>query len=547
MRTHTLVARTANAWRAITNPSITTVEYELAQDRAARDPEEHLATKGQYAPSTDATNGLGWRARRSNRRRARASALLQAAKAKADAADKGIVDFASSPVVQEARERAETLREEHPLHEERLSFRGIHLPKWMRIATEAIIIVADWGVWFSLLVTGMGLSFTKMASPTDPTKVYNPEWFIAHPAEWVTAFVVPTFAAMFTLAVGKLAARRWAQHAAQKQHPERADDLATPVPVWERVAWAAALAALGAALWFVAAQAFSAFADELGGLIAAPWAVIPLGVFLVERYGQDPIARVDDLILRSAAGVESEKERLTSALMRAEDEWRATWTTYDDMIRELVDGASDDIRLFEQIMMRADARSGIGMALAPIADGPLPLVTQRVTAPTVATGQPPRPTPVVLEAQRGLRTEIAPWVTKQLELDLQVLTDCRPPIDGEAERTERITKRFEEAYAAAVATRAGTETSGSDPIGDAGTADPATASDPQVDETPAPAEPSAEEPPTASDEPTTEASVTSADELAVAASPSPVPDTAHELTELGDEEWERLAEEVARQ
>ena len=534
MRTHTLVARIANAWRAITNPSVTTMEHELAQDRAARDSEEHLPTKRQYASSTDATNGLGWGARRSDRRRARASAQLQAAKAKADAADKSIVDYASSPVVQEVRERAETLRQEHPLHEERLSFRGIHLPKWMRIATEAIIIVADWGVWFSLLVTGMGLSFTKMASSTDPTKVYNPEWFIAHPAEWVTAFVVPTFAAMFTLAVGKLAARRWAQYAAQKQHPERADDLATPVPVWERWGWMAALVVLGAGLWFIAAQAFSAFADELGGLIATPWAVIPLGVFLVERYGQDPIAKVDDLILRSAADVESQKERLTSALMQAEDEWRATWTTYDDMIRELIDRASDDIRLFEQILMRADARSGAGLALAPIADGPLPLVTQSVTEPTVATGQPPRPTPVVLEAQRGLRTEIAPWVTKQIELDLQVLTDCRPPIDGEAERTERITTRFEEAYAAAVAARAGTEkVADGQPVAEeaehAAPADAQTVTDSPVDETPVPEKPVAEKPVAETPEAT-----------------APVPDTVQGLTELGDEEWERLAEEAAR-
>ena len=149
------------------------------------------------------------------------------------------------------------------------------------------------------------------------------------------------------------------------------------------------------------------------------------------------------------------------------------------------------------------------MALAPIADGPLPLVTQRVTAPTVTTGQPPRPTPVVLEAQRGLRTEIAPWLTKQLELDLQVLTDCRPPIDGEAERTERITKRFEEAYAAAVEARAGTEKVASDTTGDAQAPEPSTDSDASVGET-------------------------------------PTPDTTQELTALGDEEWERVAEEAAR-
>ena len=449
MRTHTLVARITNAWRAIVNPTSTTIEHELSQDRAPFDPDEVNPTKGQIEASRSAAIGLEWRVRKASRRRENMSAQLQAAKAGADAADKALVDLASSPVVAEVRTRAATLRTNHPLREERTSFRAVHLPKWMRVAIECIIIIADWGVWFTLLTIGTGLSFTKMAGPTDPTKIYNPDWFIAHPTEWITAFVVPTFAALFTLAVGKLAARRWAQYAAQSDHSERAGEIGAPISRKERRRWAAALVLLGIGLYLVAAMTFGEFADSLAWLIAAPWAVIPLSVFLVERYGQDPIADVDALILLPAARIEQQKEECTAALMRAEDAWRAVWTKYDGLLREIIDGASGDLNLFEQLMMRAHARTGLGRPLAPIGVGAAPVTGRGIASPAVSAETPSRPTPVVLEAQRGLVTRVAPWITKQIELDLQLLNDCRPPIDSAAERTARITQRFEHAYAAA--------------------------------------------------------------------------------------------------
>lgn len=449
MSTSSFMARAYNAWRAILNPISNLVEHELAQDRAQRDPDERIPTKRQYEMSRYAAVGLENRVRKSSARRAAMSKRLLAAKASADAADKAITDFAQSPAVVEARERAATFRADHPLHEERLTFRGARVPTWARIALEAAIIVADWGVWFTLLTVGSGLSFTKMASPTDPTKVYNPEWFIAHPIEWGTAFVVPTIAAIITLVVGKIAARLWAQSAALRMHPERAKDLAVRISRWKLGGWGAAIIVLGAALYLVAAHTFMEFADELGWLIGAPWALIPLGVFLVERYGRDPIGEVDAIILGTAAQVESRKESLTAALMRAEDVWRGAWTAYDDLLRTIIDGASGDLNLYDQLMAHADAVSGHGQHLAPISTGAEPIVGRTIAAREETSDSPARAIPVVLEVQRGLITKVAPWVTKQIELDIQVLTDCRPPIDSGATRSARITRRFETAYEAA--------------------------------------------------------------------------------------------------
>ena len=445
-----LVARVHNAVRAILNPTATVVEHELSEDRATRDPSERIPTKRQYETSRTGAVGMEVRVRKTKGKRAGFSRQLQASKAAADAAEKQLVDFASSPNVVEVRERAAQLRNKHPLHEERVAFRGVRVQRPIRLVIEAVVIIADWGVWFTLLMIGMSLSFTKMASPTDPTKVYNPEWFTAHPAEWVTAFVVPTFAALVTVIVGKLAARRWAQRAALLDHPERTKELAAHIPPRELVIWIAALAALSVGLYFVAVATFTQSADELGWVIGTPWAVIPLTVFLVERYGHDPIAEVDAIILTPAASVETQKDQLTARLMQAEDTWRQVWTTYDDLIREIIDGASGDLGLWEQLYMRADANSGNGNPLAPIGAGAQPAVG-RVISAAAGTGEiPARAVPVVLEAQRGLITEVAPWITKQIEQDIQMLAECRPPIDGGDERSARVVNLFEEAYVAAV-------------------------------------------------------------------------------------------------
>lgn len=445
------VARVHNAVRAILNPTATVVECELTEDQATRDPVERIPTKRQYEKSRNAAVGLEIRVRRTGGKRARFSRQLRSSTAAADVAVKRLVDFAASPKVVEVRERAAKLRDNHPLHEERVAFRGVRVQKPVRLAIEAVVIIADWGVWFTLLMIGMSLTFTRMASTTDPTKVYNPEWFIAHPAEWVTAFVVPTFAALVTLVVGKLSARRWAQRAAQLDHPERATELAAEILPRELRIWVVALAALSVGLYFVAVATFSQSADELGWVIAAPWAVIPLAVFLVERYGHDPIAEVDAIILIPAANVEAQKEQLTTALMQAEDAWRQVWTSYDVLIREIIDGASGDLNLWEQIYMRADANSGNGNPFAPISAGVQPVVGRTITAPVSEGETPARAVPVVLEAQRGLVTEVAPWITKQIEQDIQILAECRPPIDGGDERSARVTDLFETVYAAAVA------------------------------------------------------------------------------------------------
>lgn len=454
MTINKFVARVHNAVRAILNPTATVVEYELSDDSATRDPDERIPTKRQYETSRAGAAGLEIRAKNTKSKRTAFTRQLQAAKAAADGAHKRLVDFANSPSVVETRERAAELRDKHPLHEERVTFRGVHLTKPVRLIIEAVVVVADWGVWFTLLMIGMSLSFTKMASPTDPTKVYNPEWFIAHPAEWVTAFVVPTFAALVTLIVGKLAARRWAQRAALLDHPERALELAADIPKRELAIWMGALGALSVGLYLVAVATFAQSADELGWLIGAPWAVIPLTVFLVERYGHDPIAEVDALILAPAANVEVQKERLTTGLMQAEDNWRQVWTSFDGLIREVIDGASADLNLWEQIYMRADANSGNGNSLAPIGSGAQPVAGRVITYPVADAEKPSRAVPVVLEAQRGLITEVAPWITKQIEQDIQMLADCCPPIDGEGDRSTRVTGLFETAYAAAVTRRA---------------------------------------------------------------------------------------------
>ena len=456
MSTSSFMARLHNAWRAIFNPTANAVEHELTADHAERHPDERIPTKRQYEKSRNGSVGLEIRAKQTDSKRAAMSKDVQSKKAGADAADKRLIDFAKSPYVVEVRERAAKFREEHPLHEERRTFRSVKLPRWARNVIETVIVIADYGMLFGFLLVGLGLSFTKMSSATDPTPVFNPEFFIAHPAEWITAFALPVIPALLVLAMAKFGGRNWAIYAAAKKHPERAEDLAVEMNGWERFKLAAPIVGLTFAAvgyYLLASNYLSQFADELGWVLGVLWLIFPLAAFLVELYKHDPLAEVDAVILQSAAQVEAQKEQLTASLMSAEDAWRASWTSYDDLIREIIDGASGDLQLFDQLYMRADANSGRGKLLAPISDGAQPLVGRAITLPKGSTESPARAIPVVLEAQRGLVTEVAPWITKQIEQDIQTLNDCRPPIDSGDARTARITERFEEAYAAAVKKR----------------------------------------------------------------------------------------------
>ena len=449
MSANSLVARVTNLWRAMFNPTATAVEYELSRDRSPRHPDGDLPTPLEYGDSRRGAVGLEVRVRKTDRKRADFSRKLQEAKGRADVALKQIIDLARAPFTAEALERAARLREHHRAHAQRLSFRGVRLPKWVRIIVEATVLIADYGVWFTLLMVGMGLSFTKMRSASDPTKVYNPDWFLAHPMEWITAFVVPLLAALLTLAIGKLAGRRWAQYTAMSTHPERADEVRVRISRFELWGvWASALVLLGVALYFVAAMTFTQFADELGWLIGAPWALIPLGIFLVERYGQDPIAELDELVLHTAAEVESRREELEKSLFAAEDAWRAVWTSYDDLLREVIDGANSDLNFFDQTHMWAIAKSENSWPFAPISDSAQPLSGRAIDAATTSAEDRLRAEPVVLEQQRGLRTRVAPWITKQIELDIQLLADCRPAIDSGEARAARVSGYFDTAYAA---------------------------------------------------------------------------------------------------
>ena len=449
MTTSSFMARLHNAWRAILNPMANAVEHELTEDRAERHADERIPTKRQYEESRHGSAGLEVRVKQTNSKREAMSKDLQAKKAGTDAADKALIDFATLPHVAEVRERAAKLREEHPLHAERRTFRAVTLPRWARSVIETVIVIADYGMLFGFLLVGLGLSFTMMASATDPTPVFNPGFFMAHPAEWVTAFALPVIPALLVLTMAKFGGRNWAVFAAVKKHPERAADLAVEMNAWERLKLTAPILGLtlgAVGYYLLAANYLSQFADELGWVLGLLWLIFPLAAFLVELYKHDPVAEVDTLILQSAAQVEAQKERLTAALMVAEDAQRAAWTSYDDLIRETIDGASGDLQLFDQLYMRADANSGRGNPLAPISDGAQPLVGRRITPPTVSTDSPARALPVVLEAQRGLTTEVAPWITKQIELDIQTLLDCRPLIDVGDARTARIITRFEAAY-----------------------------------------------------------------------------------------------------
>lgn len=456
MSTSSFMARMHNAWRAIFNPTANAVEHELTADGAERHTDERIPTKRQFEKSRSGSVGLEIRVRQTDRQREALRNAVLKAKAAADAAFQRLMDFASSPVVVEVRERAAKFREEHPLHEERRTFRSVRLPRWARNVIETVIVVADYGMLFGFLLVGLGLSFTKMASATDPSPVFNPEFFIAHPAEWVTAFALPVIPALLVLAMAKFGGRNWAIFAAAKKHPERAADLAVEMNPWERFKLAAPIVGLTFAAvgyYLLAGNYLSQFADELGWVLGVLWLIFPLAAFLVEMYKHDPLAEVDALILQSAAQLEAQKEQLTAALMSAEDAWRISWTSYDDLIREIIDGASGDLQLFDQLYMRADTNSGHGKVLAPISDGAQPLVGRAITPPKVSTESPARAIPVVLEAQRGLITEVAPWITKQIEQDIQTLSDCRPLIDVGEARTARITARFETAYEAAVKKR----------------------------------------------------------------------------------------------
>jgi hypothetical protein len=440
------VARVRNALDAIFRPSISVVESALVADRAQRDPQGVLPTNAEYSESIKAAAGLSARVRRLRRRLAGLQRQVLATKAGADVADKNIVDFAESPEVIAVRTRAAALRSSHPQHGERLAFRKVTLQPWMRVAIAVIVIVADWGVWFKLMTIAFALSFTKPASASDPTPVYNPEWFLGHPAEWVAAFVVPTLMAFFTLKVARIAGRDGAQRAALASHPERAEEIGMDIPPRRRQLAVLGLVLLTIGLYIAAGVTFMQSADELGWLAAVPWIVIPVAAYLVERFGHDAMQEIDDLILKSAAEVESRRQKLDAALMRAEDDWRLAWNGLDAELRQILDAASGDLALFEQILTRAHSRTDSGPVFAPMLEP-----AAAVVATTQDGENPARPAPVVLEAQRGLVTRFAPWLTKEIEQHVQVLADCRPPIDGGAERSARIASRFTVVNEAAIA------------------------------------------------------------------------------------------------
>ncbi|MBX3089870.1 MAG: hypothetical protein KF772_04725 [Cryobacterium sp.] len=438
------VAKLRSGLDAILRPSVSVAEYEIVQDKAQRDPQEIDPTKGEFAQGAKAVASMDVRVRRSRISRERMRNRLLADRARADAAEKKAVDFVSSPQTLEALERADKLRDETPKHLEHGNFRIVKAPAWMRILMESILIIADWGIWFYLLTSGLALTFTMPTSLTDPTPIYDPQWFVSNPVEWITAFVVPTFIALVTVLIGRLTGRQVAQRSAMRTHPERTDVTTIDVRTDEGKAARNAqhpvpyvlislLVLLSGGLYFVAAAAFNVEAiDGRGWLIAAPWALIPLTVFLLERFRDDAVYEIDKLTFALERATRAKIQSLSLALMRAEDKWLRAWKKYDMLIRQILDNASADLGLYEQILMRAHSRAGHGMSLAPLA------TPEPANVVTVSQADPPRPTPVEITTQRGLQTKLGPWRLKQLQLDIQTLAENLPPIDIATARNARI-------------------------------------------------------------------------------------------------------------
>lgn len=455
MGTTSFTARVRNALDNLFRPSVAVVESALIQDNAERHPQEQQPTKRQWSESVKAALGLLVRVLRTARKRRHLRAELRSAASTHDLALKTYLDQAASLGYIEARQRDEKLRAVHPLHEERLTFRQVRIPKWMSRVVEPIVIISDWGVWFGLFLVGEGLSFTKPTSATDPTPSYDPQWFLANPAGWAMAFAVPPLMAFGGLGIVRVASRVWAQHAALKKHPERAADFEPGDHLRIRLLWLAGVLVASVTFYLVAARAF---AENLGshaslaGLIAIPWAAAPWIAFLVRRFGQDPIAEVDDLILGTAEKAADTRRQNAERVVGAVDKWRASFDNLDDLTRANIDGASADLYLFDQIHMRADSKSGLGMALAPTTTTE-PVTAQGDPLATNSATEPRRASPVSLKPQRGLTTKVAGWITTQIEQDIDTLNDYRPPVDHSEARIDRLNAQFENAYQAAVAKR----------------------------------------------------------------------------------------------
>lgn len=454
--TTSFIARMHSAWEALAHPAATSVEHALIRDRAQRDPEERDPTKLEYGNGERAVAGLSVRVRRSRPTLDRLQGRLLAAKADVDTAVKHIQDYAGSPRVAETLARAERLRREHPLHEERRLYRSVHMSPLLRIVIETVILIADFGIWFGFLVLSQGLSFTRMASANDPTRVFNPGFFLAHPFEWLVAFAVPLAPAITVLAVAKVAGRYWARAAAVADDPERVGDLEARKPersTWMLTGMFALLGLASAGYYILASTYFRQFSDDLGWYCAVPWAIFPFVAALVERYKHDPIGQIDASILQQAADVQARKELLSDELLAKENAWLLAWKALDREIRRILDGAADDLALYEQILMRAHSAAGHGGPLAPISElaggpyrevAPQPVVTAEGVQRTVS---------VQIEEQRGLVTKLGPWRVKQLEGYLTTLVENRALLDEGVERAQRVIGLFEDAHAEALLKR----------------------------------------------------------------------------------------------
>lgn len=462
-----LAGRAQRAVHRVLHPVNAAILRALVNDPADRDPQGVKPTSRQYAESVAATNALVALANRSRRERGKLREALLRAKNAADAADMAYVELAEDRAFIDARQAAERFRAHFPEHALRMTFRNERQKAAFKAVVSVACVLVDFGLWFRLCQIGLGISWTKPASTTDPTPVFDPGFFLRHPMEWVTAAVVPLIASATVLIATRAAARVWAQRSALAAHPELAVLLSTEISVKRVTMRLVAVGVLSIINFVIAAQLFSENADSLGVLVALVWLILPWTVTLAERYASDAAAEARDKTLGAAADGESKRKALADDLMTAEDTWRGSWEDLDQFIRELLDEAGSIILVFESLVAEADSRANKDPKFAQMAQAPADAdVTTRRHA--------------VLTQTRGLSLRLPPWIVQQIEQDLQLLAVTKP-LDLPEERTARLHNRFEEVYAKAtadVAEHAATQASLTDAIADAPVEESPTADSP---------------------------------------------------------------------
>lgn len=398
-----------NAFRGLSEPRLA---RRLASDDAPHDAGE--TTHLMWSVGVYGANAFAALARRTRRQRARLGSALRRRVDQVTATHLQARAWGSDP------DRAGICTAHAKLAPRRATgfrrFLDVRSPGWVSVVIAIIILVVDYGFINGLARDLFSISFT--------------EFSFAELGEFVAIWFLPLFFPVLTIALAERGGRLSAQARAARVHEDRLADMmpsgfpADGITRREPLLLWAMTAAIGVYFFAMATIRFGAAAEDAGlnfpaWLIAVLYGLLPTAAMLAVSLSSDPVLAHAAALERAVRRADRGAARLQKRLLAAHRRHHEAWFRLARLLDRIVADASQSIRLVEQLYAGAYARSGAIGPLAPTAAPPDALDEQGGLT-TSAFGDPR------LEPHRALSMPIPPWITIELERDLELLRAYRP-------------------------------------------------------------------------------------------------------------------------